>query len=286
MKTKLVLAVASYTLLTQILFSQNLALRIHMEQERFLLSQAIWVTAALVNNGSTFQEVPAAVLTEDANGIQIQLVTADGIKVNPSGVLLGDPQGVVLIEPEDSLSQSMNLIGMFSTSGDNNVPYLATMHYLKPGRYTVSAKQRIDKTILTSNILSFEVVEPVGSEKKALTLLSIADKRYLENRRQKGTMEAYDDLRREHPKSVYGPRAYHHLISLSYLAQDNPKVIQLLSELAHRYPDDDQAIKECMVHARVIFRNGRGDIFEKIASDLPQTRVGKLSRKILTESKH
>ena len=271
--------------------SQSLSLILRLDTDHFLESQGIWVYVTLINGGPATQEVPPFILTDDrTQGVRFHLFDQSEQRLVESVTGTYDDFGLAKpksIAVGDSLAAFFNIITMFSNSGVTRAPaYLPTVHYLKTGSYTLYFSVFTGKGTVHSNKVTFSVVRPKGKELEALREIKEADTRY-EDFRQKDDVQrtvAYESFLSRFHNSTYTPYAYKQLVFLYYHPRhDTQKALQLIWNLAQRFPNQGQTIELLTNYAPVFIREGRQDILERLSRDFPETRVGQLSRRKLQE---
>lgn len=201
------LLISLFLLGTSLVQAQTLKLEISLSDTTYYICQSIWLDVELTNISEdtvrTFGfEFPGG------SGLNIVLMNEKGDTLKP--VLLFeflDWSGFIL-NPEETYYETFDLADIFQNY-ERGTPsaFSQFIRSLAPGRYEVFAKYYFRHKNISTPKISFEVIEPIGPETKALKLYEEAYWEFLKNNFQLSN-ERLVRIITNYPKSIYAEWAY------------------------------------------------------------------------------
>jgi len=209
--------------------AEKVAIRIWTEKDTFLAHEPIFVYFQIRNEGDSTVYFNSYKMTE-------HLVITDSQGRGYATRIKGTDLGVDALSPGQAQKLSVDVCSRY---GVQEVGKYSC--HLRTHLYSV-----LNPTLLKSNAIEFEVVEPTGEEEKALHLFLEAEKLVWARsaaggpdlgKRDVGFFK-YQELADKYPKSVYAPKALRAAIgAYLHLREHRRRVIPVCLRLIEEYPN-------------------------------------------------
>lgn len=258
-------------------------LMVSLDKTMYRESEDVWAYVCVINNSDTVVHVAPYITYED-EGLRFSMTDSTGKALPKLGRLIVDGFGqerLLPIEPHDSISNTLNIIYLFANVMLPHAPgYLGSLDYLSAGSYHlhVSAIDGLDT--LRSNEIDFAVTKPERQDLDALALLRRGEEEYVKRERQ-ASRATLEKLISDFPNSVYTPNAYHNLVRIASFEGDTQQLSTILSKYCEGYSDHAGARSALEVYSQTLKLDQRRVLYESLLKHLPETKVGRLSKREL-----
>jgi len=240
--------------------------KLELFKTKYLIREPIWVKVQVTNIGD--EEGDFYFMTSD----RLTIRDSRG-KVYPSNISV-EYMGPVTIRPHETLENEFEITGSYGLPEHRFSKRFPKRWwwYLPPNKYTVYYElSYLLKINVKSPIDSFEVLEPIGDEIKAMNLL-VDSYDLLTEKKVNEALGKLDQLIHQYPKSVYSPFAWSSKINVYRIyLEDSNKASTTCNELIEKYPDSREAIAAIKVMSAIYqtqkdkkgFVNAMNDLIKK-----------------------
>lgn len=260
----------------------TISVTLEIPKTRSLKSVPVYAHVHVINTGdSALKLVPGFdVIVIDAGGRNY----SEGIKAWVSG-----PRGVRTIQSHNSDSDFCDLVGAY---GKGPLGFYLTQKYLEAGSYTAQAVyKKVDGGKILSNIVSFAIDEPQGSDRDAYDMLVRATDLAIAGRKLESS-DVLDSLTQKYPNSPYQLVAYLQHLQMYKFSGDEQQQIRgyrAAHRLIESYPNSVaiyEALDYVIGRAPMVVKTPkeRKEFYQAILAKHPETRIGKIAKKALEGS--
>ena len=246
--------------------SSPLQLDISTSDTSYFICQSIWLDAHLTNIGADTVRVRGLYFS-GSSGFNILITDEEGDTLKPILIIEVMPGPGLLLNPQQTYYHCFDLTEFFGNYDLGPAsPFNQFTPSLAPGRYQVSAEYYFGhKRIITAKI-RFEVIEPTGTERKALGLYVDAYEGY--HRKDYDLMtQKLNELITSYPKSAYAERAYLRLFRRE--------------DLLERLPSSGFNLTTLRTLTNKMTTEQKQEFLKKIIKKHPETRSAKFAQQIL-----
>lgn len=215
----------------------ELRLELELFKKQYLFREPIWARFKVTNIGDGagkfyFSNIDALVIT-DSVGI-----------VYPCSIAI--ERVAITISPGQTLEKMSNILLYYGIGEDK----FRIHRYLPPGRYTIyyELNQFVGsdayKVYAKSQIDTFQVLEPKGTELEAMSLLKKSYDLFIEKKYNE-CITKLDQIIQEYPQSNYAPYALFQKVSMYKIGAipDLDKTISSYYQMLNSYPDSREAVQ-------------------------------------------
>lgn len=214
-------------------------LRIELElfKKQYLLREPIWARFKVTNIGDEagkfyFSNVDALVIADSAGVVYPCSIAIERVAIT--------------ISPGQTLEKASNLLLYYGIGEDK----FRIHRYLPPGRYTIyyELNQWVGsdayKVYAKSQIDTFHVLQPKGTELKAMSLLKKSYDLSIEKKYNE-CLKKLNQIIEEHPQSNYAPYALFQKVSMYKIGAipDLDKTIGSYYQMLNTYPNSREAVQ-------------------------------------------
>lgn len=263
--------------------------KIELSKENYLLEENIWLDVTITNI-TTDTLVSARRITSRGLGFTFIVADSLGNNVDYTGsysTASYSPK-VYLVAPGEELYRCYNLGHLFST-----LPYTT-------GSYTIQSfidlpfENECYFDDLTSNALSFNIVEPIGIEKEAYKLKLEACDRFIYCTSPEA-VQIYQQLFEKFPNSVYAEEAFRAIKREYIIERFNQRnkefdYVETANKILFQYPNSGDSknrlssifdIDERRDRAEKLVGKEKKRFLNDIIRVVPNTRLAKFAKQIL-----
>ncbi len=278
MKKYLVYLILLIIIQSTVTKAQQFSLDLSLEKQNYLLNETIWLDASLTNI-STSPLNTDGISAPEHGGLTLKIINESGELLDYTGPqwnIAYDGVGYYLLEPGEKQYNSFGLNYLYGVSqGDLDFTILGMYFPQIPvGSYTIEGTFEG----ITSNILSFNVIEPSGDEKEVFDLL-VAGCSLWSNSDRVPAGNKFQEILDRFPNTVYGETCFH-------LAKTNLGTLEgmeLTKQKLERFPNSGSAIGWLNGIIYYLDKSEKEAVLNQVIIDNPNSRAAKFAKKIQDE---
>ncbi len=263
--------------------AQDYSLNIDLQKVNYLVYENI-LFDVIMTNTSSGDITTQGIDVPNNLGFSIELQDASGNVVGYTGFeyTVGLSDGVILT-PNEQLYHSYNILSLFGSGTGPSGPNIFSLYfpYLPVGYYTLDAE--LDG--VSSNILSFNIVNPSGDERIAYDLILDAFELW-EKDNSDPAGQALQKIAYNYPNSVYAENCY--LIGQLFAevpttvkGQEQIDLYRLEKEMLQKYPNSGSSLGFLRAVINNLEESEKESFLNKIITDNPDSRSAKFAKQIL-----
>jgi hypothetical protein len=226
--------------------NRKLQLEIGLSKETYLLNEPIWLDVTLTNvSADTLRIVPLDPPCQGGVGIELR----DSLK------------GFIL-NPGELCYDCFDLLQLYCSSKIKGLIDAYFLRFLPTGKYKVRALYRS----AYSQVIEFEIIEPIGDEKEAYQLLHKAFP-FLLDKKTDLMNQTLQELINRFPNSVYVEKAHRELFQRS--------------ELVEKFPNSGYNRVNLKVLTHKLAPREKREFLEKVIRYHPESRSANFAQQML-----
>ncbi|MGB2698553.1 MAG: hypothetical protein WBD28_11950 [Candidatus Zixiibacteriota bacterium] len=257
--------------------TKKLKLETDLSKEMYVVSEPIWLDITLTNiSQDTVRTFGPCIPCGDT---KLQIINEKGDTLPYVGVKADFAGSGHLMQSGEQIYNCHNILEYYGNRED------LIRFRLRPGEYSVQATYYGSKSgIINSQKTNFEVKEPAGSEKEALTILKNGYSAQI-SKESESAIENFETLIQKFPKSVYVETAYFYLAaSYQIYKGDAEKCRNLKVETLEKFPDSGYSRGIIAFLVRGKEPSQQKNFLLETTKKHPHTRAAKFAQKILDKS--
>jgi hypothetical protein len=267
--------------------SNNLRLEVYLSKNIFLKGEQIYLNNLLINKGD--QSIKSRKLKPGDLYYKVKIKNSTGniFKYLNNIQYFRDTALSLLLPPNDTVNQMLELIGNYSPIKQNWTS-LTTKCFFPADKYSIYTTLETGYRIITSNELSFEVIEPNGEDLSAYHMLEEASE-YFIKRDFKTSARILNSIQDKYPKSPYSLQALRQIMVMYTFTENSEKQkvgYDAAMKLIETYPTSeasDYALTHILTRTKKILttQEMRKNLLQKISISHPNTEIGRRASNII-----
>ncbi len=257
----------------------NRKLEINLSKSKYLVYEPIWLDVFFKNVSNDSLSLPWICLECRDGSLEIELKDSKGKFYEYTGMIWNVSHGEISKHkygPQEGIFTTYNLL-------ESNGSYINGSFYpksLPPEMYSI----RLCRGSNCSELINFEIIEPNGSEEKALKLL-MDGFHATHFKKFKERIDFFKLLIDDYSSSVYAPKALLHIgmYPTQKEAEEILNIENLSIELLQRYPNSGYNFGLIRGLRENRFLPDEVEVIEAILKENKNNRIGKLNKQMLQD---
>ena len=216
----------------------NWEFKIELDKEEYLLGENIWLDVTITNVSEEVQ-LNKSIICLSGYGFKFSVINSDKKKLQYMGsyTAIWDSEYPTLIEPEGKIRKLINLKDQFK-----NLSRLPDEYQLQ-GNVELPFESECLLNNLTSNTLSFKIIEPDNEVKDVIALYQLADSLYKRTRFRDISLDMFEKLLNKYPNSIISEKCFGILKYNEYeeknVKHDGDFYPKLNNEMLKNFPESE-----------------------------------------------
>lgn len=258
---------------------------INLDKQEFLLHEILLLDVTITNITSDTLKNDCIVFPNHY-GFSFIIKDSQGDTLEYDGLVLSSLSKIktYLIEPGGQIYRSFNLLYLYSPLNHN------TSSYSIQANINLGYENKYLFDDLTSNEISFSIIDPSGDEKEALELLIKARKLSTARETMPDGVPIYNEILNKYPNSVYSEESYRGSLrytkkSVDAITSGTFDSITFNLKMINNFPNSGTTRGWLQGLSKRLKEEKMNEILNKVIKDYPNSRAAKYANQMLNPRK-